>query len=162
MSAELFEMPPAEPLPLSSIDLARLESAGCGENEINACERIADDRQPLLIEFFCHACPDSWLKLRLMVSLMRWRIQQRDFRPVGGDIITNAAKFHFAACEGNNDPRLLYTRALAIVCPEFQRRGLLSMEEDSKAQVLFECGWVAPSSVDWQSVPAWIPGGPLL
>jgi hypothetical protein len=153
-------LPSGAARPLASLELARLQAAGCGENEIKACEAVQDDnRRSLLIEFFCDACPENWLKLVLMVSLMRWKIQRGDMRPVGGDIITNAAKFLFPPCEGNNDPRLLYPRALAIVCPEFERRGLLSMDDNAKGQVLFECGWKAPDSVSWQSIEAWKPGG---
>ncbi|MFN0076984.1 MAG: hypothetical protein ACKVY0_10960 [Prosthecobacter sp.] len=144
---------------LSSLELARLNFAGDGSKEIKACEAVSnDDARGLLIEFFCDARPNNWQKLVLMVALMRWKIQRGDMRPIGGDIITNAAKFHFPECEGNNDFRLLYPRALAIVCPELVKLELLRMEDDSKANVLFDCGWQAPDSVDWQAIKAWEPG----
>jgi hypothetical protein len=146
---------------LSSLELARLQHASAGSKEIKACEAVSDyGARGLLIEFFCDARPNNWRKLVLMVSPMRWKIQQKDNRPIGGDIITNAAKFHFPECEGNNDFRLLYPRALAIVCPDLVKWELLRMEDSSEANVLFDCGWQAPDSVDWQAIKAWEPREP--
>ncbi len=153
MNTHLFPLPAPDIRPLNSLELARLKSAGTGAPELRACTSIHDeDQRELLIEFFCDACPHNWRKLALMVALMRWKVRRGDVRAIGGDIITNAAKFHFPECEGNNDFRLLYPRALAIVCPELRALGVLAMDSDAKANVLFECGWEAPGTVDWKSV----------
>lgn len=149
----LFPLPgdDGEPRPLNSIELARLQAAGCGENELRAVASVADeDARALLVEFFCDACPHVWHKLQLMLALMLYKVKRGDVRRIGGDIITNAAKFHFPECEGNNDPRLLYTRAIAIVRDDL--REVLAMEDEAKANVLFECGWTAPESVNWYAV----------
>ena len=156
MCDELFEWPDDGPArPLNSLELARLRAVAADENDVTACERVNDaDKRELVIAFICETRPDNWTKQQLMVSLMLYKIECGDLRPFGGDIITNAAKFHFAECEGNNDHRLLFTRALAIVRPDFVKRGVLAMEDDAKASVLFECGWLAPATVDWNAIQA--------
>jgi len=154
----LFPIPAPEPRPLTSIERARLVGAGCGENELSAVASESDeDRRGLLLEFFCDACPHQWRKLAAMVALMLYKVKRKDFRPVGGDIITNAAKFLFSECEGSNDHRLLYPRAIAIVRPDLRRH--LTMEPDAKANVLFDCGWTAPATVNWLEIKPAILGG---
>lgn len=149
----LFPMPGPEPRPLNANELHRLKAAGCGPNELHALASVADeDERALLLEFFCDACPHNWQKLVFMAALMLYKVKQKDIRPIGGDIITNAAKFHFPECEGCNDHRLIYPRALAVVLPDLLKRGLLAMEPDAKAIVLFECGWTAPKTVNWQAI----------
>lgn len=147
----LFPMPAPKSRELTSSERARLLAAGCSPCELAAVVAVSDPAtRALLIEFFCDACPLNWRKLELIVSLMLWKLNRGDRRPIGGDIITNAAKFCFPDCGGNNDHRLLYARALCIVRPDL--REMIAMEDDAKANVLFECGWLAPDSVNWKTI----------
>lgn len=147
----LFPMPGPEPRPLSEAERRRLLAAGCGENELSALASVADDQaRALLLEFFCDAAPRNWRKLQLMLSLVLYKTKRGDTRPVGGDIITNAAKFHFPECEGNNDHRLIYPRAILVIRSDL--RAFLAMDHDAKANVLLDCGWPAPESVNWYAV----------
>lgn len=159
-SDTLFPMPGPEPRPLNAYELHRLKAAGCGPNELQALASVADEHErALLLEFFCDAAPHNWRKLQQMLSLMLYKVRCEDVRPIGGDILTNAAKFHFPECEGCNDHRLFYPRALRIVRPDLWKQGLLTMEPDAKANVLLECGWSAPETVDWQAIkPAKLKG----
>lgn len=147
----LFPIPGPEPRPLSAAERARLVGAGCGENELSAVASVADEHdRALLLEFFCDAAPKNWRKLARMVALILFKVKHGDKRPVGGDIITNTAKFFHPECEGSNDHRLLYPRAILIVRPDL--RALLAMDDEAKANVLLACGWPAPESVNWYAV----------
>lgn len=106
----------------------------------------------MLVEFFCDAAPSKWLKLQRMLALVRYKLERGDTRRIGGDIITNTAKFFYPECEGNNDHRLLYTRALAVVDPSLAP--FLSMEGDAKANVLLHCGWQSPPCIGWAEIEA--------
>ena len=147
----LFPLPPSVAVPLTHEQRARLRAAGADENEAAACETLAPaEGRALLVEFFCDASPHGWRKLQRMVSLMLWAKERGHPRACGADILTNTAKFIFEDCEGNNDLRCFYTRAVAIVRPDL--RGWLAMEDDGNANVLFRTGWTPPVRVDWMKV----------
>lgn len=158
MQDELF--PPGEHGPPPSHQLtgeqrARLHALPAGgRNEIAACERVGDPKlRALLVNFFCLLCAHECRQLRQLVALLEWFRRRGHPRRCGADILSNTAKAVFLGFECDNDVRCFYSRAVAIVRPDFGRAGMLDMTDDGQANVLLSIGWQPSVPVDWLAIP---------